>query len=84
MDIKELKALFKLCRAQGVTELDLNGLKVKFGDLPMTPEQVDAQSYQDPVSKYANFPSGELTPDQLAFYSAGGLPDNDPENKEAV
>lgn len=84
MDIKELKALFKVCRAQGVTELELNGLKVKFGDLPLTQEQVDAQAYQDPVSKYANFPSGELTPDQLAFYSAGGIPEDDPANKEAI
>lgn len=84
-DIKDLKALLKLCRSQGVDEIDLNGVKIKFGNLPR--EVSDTQSDYVPgelVNPYANFPSGELTPDQLAFYSAGGKPEDDPMNKEAI
>lgn len=81
-DLKDLKALFKLCRIQGVTEIKLNGVEIKFGDMPVprgTEDQIIEQ--QD---RFSNFPQGELTPDQLIFYSAGGLPEDDPENKEPI
>ncbi len=83
-DLKDLKALFKLCRAQGITDFKMNGLDIKFGEMPQG--QLASQEIQvdDPVNRYAGFPQGELTPEQLAFYSAGGLPENDPGNKEAI
>ena len=84
-DLKDLKALFKLCRAQGITQFKMNGVEVSFGDLPVpqgTNQEQDLN--QDPANPYANFPSGELTPEQLIFYSAGGRPDEDPANKEAI
>lgn len=82
-DKKDLTALLKLCRAQGITEFKMNGLEIKFGEMPMSPQQIQDQiSSQDPANPYANFPAGELTPEQLAFYSAGGLPENDPLNQE--
>lgn len=84
-DLKDLQKLLKLCRAQGITDFKMNGLELKFGDLPMTQAQTQEQIvYQDPVNQWANFPPGELTPEQLAFYSAGGSPDDDPMNKEAI
>jgi hypothetical protein len=85
-DLKDLKALFKLCRAQGITEFKMNGIEVKFGDIQSSSStSISDQDIQlDPASPYANFPQGELTPEQLAFYSAGGLPENDPQNQEAV
>lgn len=83
-DLKDLKALLKLCRAQGITDFKMSGLEIKFGDLPQGPTQSDQITYQDPVSQYANFPQGELSPEQLMFYSAGGRPDEDPENREAM
>jgi hypothetical protein len=47
-DIKELKALLKLCRSQGVTNLTLGSLVVSFGDLPREPgndtEQVEVNA----------------------------------------
>ena len=85
-DLKDLKALFKLCRNQGITDFEMNGIKIKFGELPADPKAISdtADSYQDPANPYANFPQGELTAEQLLFYSAGGLPENDPQNKEAI
>ncbi len=40
-DLKELEKFFKLCRKQGVTEVSLNGVSVKFGDLPNKTNQPD-------------------------------------------
>jgi hypothetical protein len=33
-NLKDLKAILKLCRAQGVTDITLGALAVKFGDMP--------------------------------------------------
>jgi hypothetical protein len=62
-DLKELQALLKLCRKQGVTEIDWADLKLKFGDMPKkgSPEASDDEVNVD-----------ELTPEQLMFFSAGG------------
>lgn len=82
-DLKDFQKLLKICRAQGITELDLHGLKVKFGELPMTVGQTQ-DIPTETGNPYANFPQGELTPEQLMFYSAGGKPDEDPLNKDAA
>ena len=83
-DLKDLKALFKLCRAQGITAFKMNGIEITLGDLPQGEGSQSQDVIQDPASPWANFPSGELTPEQLAFYSAGGSPLEDPANKEAI
>lgn len=84
-DLKDLQKLLKLCRSQGITEIKLQGVEIKFGDMPMAqgvlPDQVNSKDVSNP---WANFPAGELTPEQLAFYSAGGRPEDDPLNKEAI
>lgn len=83
-DLKDLKALLKLCRVQGITDFKMNGLEIKFGDLPMGQRALaDQTSDEDVTNPYGNFPQGELTPEQLAFYSAGGRPEDDPMNKDA-
>lgn len=83
-DIKDLKALFKLCRAQGVTNIKLNGVEVNFGDLPQEYSSTNEQiPYEDPLNKYVGFPDRELSPEELAFFSAGGLPE-DFKDKEAI
>lgn len=82
-DLKDLKALFKLCRLQGVTEIKLNGVEIKFGELPG--EMSSAHLQEEVVSNaFANFPKDELTPEQLMFYSSGGRPEDDPQNKEVI
>lgn len=85
-DLKELQKLFKLCRAQGITEIKLNGVEFKMGDLPREPGEASSISDSElsPQNPYANFPQGELTPEQLIFYSSGGKPDDDPELKDTI
>lgn len=75
--IKDLEKLLKLCRKQGVTEITLDKVSFKLGDLPQTSNNALIQD-EDPENPYAGFPTGELTPEQLAFYSSGGLPKDDP------
>lgn len=78
--LKDLEKLLKLCRKQGVTEIELDKVKLKLGDLPKTAEEIEAEA-DDP---YKDFPVGELTPEQLMFYSSGGTPDSDPALKETA
>jgi hypothetical protein len=64
--LKDLEKLLRVLRKQGVYEFEHNGTKLKIGDLPRDPITTD----------------GMLTPEQLIFYSAGGSPEDDPENKQ--
>lgn len=75
-NLKDLEKLLKLCRKQGVTEINLGAVSFKLGELPVSP---NSQSVDQSEDKYANFPDGMLTPEQLMFYSSGGAPENDPE-----
>lgn len=76
-NLKDLSNLLKLCRKQGVTEIKLGEIQFKLGDLPSDLSQSNYRD-SDPLDPYAGFPQGELSPEQLAFYSSGGLPENDP------
>lgn len=80
-DLKDLEKLLKLCRKQGVTEIKLGTVEFKLKDLPESKHTSSAQEDEAPPSDnpYANFPQGELSPEQLMYYSAGGRPENDPE-----
>lgn len=79
--IKDLEKILKLLRRQGVYEFEHNGTKLKMGDLPRDPittrEEIETE-----INPLAGFPDGMLTPEQLMFYSAGGSPEDDPENKQ--
>lgn len=79
--IADLKKLLKLCREQGVTEINLGSVSLKLGDLPFSEgKQVTIDDeVKDP---YANFPQGILTPEQEMFYSSGGMPEDDPFRKD--
>jgi CO dehydrogenase/acetyl-CoA synthase gamma subunit (corrinoid Fe-S protein) len=79
-DLKDLKSLLKLCRSQGVTEIKLDTVEFKLGDMPTGPKSssVQDQTETDDEDPFANFPTGILTPEQAAFYSAGGTPEDDP------
>ena len=79
-NLKDLQRLLKLCRKQGVKEIKLGAVEIKLGDLPFeVPADVVASA--PPVNPYAGFPDGLLSQEQLMFYSSGGMPDDDPENK---
>ena len=77
-DLKELKHLLQLCRKLGVSEIEFDNVKLKMGEAPAEESQSANLADGSSENKWANFPEGELTPEQLAFYSAGGLPENDP------
>lgn len=62
-DLKDLQALLKLCRKQGITEIKFAGTEIKFGELPKKSNDSDSSDEID---------TDELTPEQLMFYSAGG------------
>lgn len=74
-DLKELEKLLKICRRQGVVEIDFDNVKLKLGDLPLEASSASSAEVNDPLK---NFPQGELTPEQLIFYSSGGMPEDDP------
>ena len=82
-DLKDLQKLLKLCRSQGITDIKLGTIEIKFGDMPQAAGTAAGVAVSDVADPWANFPAGELSPEQLAYYSAGGLPENDPFNKEA-
>lgn len=76
--IKDLEKLLVMCRKNGAYDVEFHGIKFKLGDLPMD------LSVSGPEQKplLVGFPEGELTPEQLMFYSAGGHPDDDPALKD--
>lgn len=81
--LKDLQKLVHLCRKQGVTEIKLGSVELKLGELPKS--ETATSQVQDVIptdNPYADFPDGELTPEQLMFYSAGGKPEDDPYLKE--
>lgn len=81
-DLKELEKLLKLCRKQGVTEIKLGDIALTLGDLPTEKPEASIEEAES-TDPYANFPTGTLTPEQLIFYSSGGIPENDPTLKES-
>lgn len=60
---KELAPLLKLCRKFGVSEITIEGISIKFGDMPIRA----SNSTEDDES---DTPTDGLTPEQLMFYSA--------------
>lgn len=76
--LRELEKLLKLCRRQGVLKIEFDNLKLELGELPVSLVSNAPTEAPDPLK---GFPDGELTPEQLMFYSAGGTPENDPELK---
>jgi hypothetical protein len=79
-NLKDLEKLLKLLRKQGVVSFRLGDIDLKLGDLPTATKSNDFLEDGQENDPYANFPDGMLTPEQLMFYSAGGLPEDDPEN----
>jgi hypothetical protein len=76
-NLKDLERLLKLCRRQGVQEIELGTVKLKLGDLPVV-ETPHVAGDTEPRDPYVDFPDVVLTPEQLMFYSAGGVPADDP------
>lgn len=85
MDLKQLKALLKVLRENGVTDYTTPDVTLKVShEYLISKEKSVTLHTEDSESDnpYANFPQGELSPEQLMFYSSGGVPENDPENQD--
>lgn len=80
-NLKDLEKLLKLCRKQGVTKLSMGDVTLELGEMPQQTNESIVEEI-DPANPYANFPQGDLTPEQLMFYSSGGDPLDDPDNKD--
>lgn len=83
-DLKDLQKLFKLCRAQGITDFKMNGLELKLGEMP---QQTSGQSINEDeitLNPYDGFPQEILNPEQLAHYASGGTIHDDPYLKKAT
>lgn len=72
---KDLEKLLKLCRKQGVTELVLPTVSFKLGEMPVKHQ---AESIEDQDDKFADFPDGPLTPEELTYFANGGNPEENP------
>lgn len=81
-ELKDLERLFKLCRKQGISEMEIQGIKFKLGEVPNVPRGTVSEVEAGTDNPYADFPDGELTPEQLMFYSSGGRPEEDPFRKD--
>lgn len=77
-DLKDLGKVIDLCRKKGVMNITIGPLRLELGPEPEPKRRANEAQDPDPTDPYANFPQGELTPEQLMFYSAGGVPENDP------
>jgi len=79
-NLKDLERLLKLCRKQGITDITLNGVSVKFGELP---EQRLATTQEEEIEeKYADFPDDVLSAEELTFFANGGRPEDNPYRRE--
>lgn len=78
-NLKDLKALLKLCRQNGVTEINLGSVALKLGDMPV---QHPSQSIEDEQEDLlTDFPDGNLTAEELTFFANGGRPEENPYRK---
>lgn len=82
MDNKQLKALLKVLRENGVLEYSSPEISFKFSqDFLISKDKPSSlQTELNTDDPYANFPDGELTPDELAYYSTGGKPPGSDDN----
>lgn len=71
-NLKDLDALFKLCRKRGIPEMEISGIKFKVGDLPKERTGGSDDTEADSDNPYGEFPDRVLTNEELMFYSSGG------------
>jgi hypothetical protein len=85
MNNKELKALLKLLRSNGVLTYKTADLDLSFSSEShlLAPKEQAQMVEVDSDDPWAQFPTGDLTPEQLMFYSSGGVPGEEPD-EEAI
>lgn len=80
--LKDLEAVIDLCRKKGVSEFSVGGVSFKLGAEPEKKPRKSKSAPQDQNStdRFENFPDRILTPEELIYYSAGGMPPRDESN----
>lgn len=82
-DVSDLAKVIDLCQKKGVKVFQMGELRLELGEIPQKKRAAARQEEEqvdeiDPNDKYANFPNGILSPEQLMFYSSGGMPGDEP------
>lgn len=79
-DLKELSKLLKLCRSQGINEINLGDIHIKFGDLPVDKTMVaqeqgegENQMSEDDLDRLVGMPQNP-TDEELMDWSLGMRP----------
>jgi hypothetical protein len=84
MDHKTLKSLLKILREAGVAQYTTPELSLTIAPdfLGDTHKAIHKYPYPAEEAKdpYANFPDKILSPEELMYYSSGGLPPEDENN----
>ncbi len=60
-DLKDFEKFLKICRKQGVDDVNFHGISVKFGPLP-TKREIHADEGESEVTE-------NMTPEQLMYYA---------------
>lgn len=84
-DLKDLERVIELCRKKGVSSITLGDVRLEIREeAPKSnyKKRKENELEHNPIDPYANFPTDNLTEEQLMFYSSGGLPENDPALKD--
>jgi len=66
--LDDLQRLLKLCRKQGVLEIELQGVKLKLGDLPDKQEK-EIEDPNKAINDLVGLEPGFEDIDPMAFYS---------------
>jgi hypothetical protein len=87
-NLTDLSKVIDLCRKKGVSSITIGELKLEIREeAPQSGYKRRKESHEeieaDATNPYDNFPSGELSPEQLIYYSSGGTPEADPFKKDS-
>jgi hypothetical protein len=69
-NLKDLKAILKLCRSQGVNKITLDSLAIEFGDMPTMIKGGERVAVPDEEDESVIVPTAE----EMAFWSAAPDP----------
>ena len=64
-NLKELEALIKLLRKQGVSECTIDGIQMKLGDVPLSKKVTESDEPAAPTKTY--------TDEEILLWSAGNV-----------
>lgn len=75
-DFKDLKKLIDLCRKQGVDAIEVGGVKIGFGPMPVAAKKsrkLAAEAHvPGGITEDTAISTDGLSPEDLLFYSASG------------